>query len=250
MIHSHNTCAVILAAGKGTRMRSESPKVLAKLEGKPLVHFVIGNIQKAGIQNIVVVVGYKKEEVIDACSGFSHIQFVEQKEQLGTGHALLCVENALSHFSGSILVACGDVPLIQPATFQNLLVSNQTNQEYATVLSAILEDAGGYGRIVRNRAGSIARIVEHKDASVSELSIQEVNTGTYVFQSPPLFEKLKAIGSQNAQNEYYLPDLFKIYDTENKKCGVVMLKNSLESLGINSPDDLEYVSSVLSQGRV
>lgn len=249
MPEQSNICAVILAAGKGTRMKSDLPKVATPLLGKPLVVHVVDSLTKAGISNIVVVVGYKKEIVQEILSSYPQIRFVEQKEQLGTGHALLCTEELLGSFSGEILVCCGDVPLITPSSFRSLLDSHLLNENCATVLSAKVTEPQGYGRLFLDN-GKLKYIVEEKDASLEEKRIQEINTGTYAFRSPIVFEKLKSIGTNNAQGEYYLPDLIKIFHSEGKNTGVFRLLNSLESSGINSPEDLQSLTNLLQEGKV
>ncbi|TGK01272.1 UDP-N-acetylglucosamine diphosphorylase [Leptospira langatensis] len=237
--------AVVLAAGKGTRMKTELPKVAVSLNGKPLLNHVIDHLQKGGISNIVVVVGYKKEEVQALCSDIPGVRFAEQNEQLGTAHAVLCSESLVKDHTGPILVACGDVPMITGETFESLVSTHIQNGFSATLLSAKVENPTGYGRIVRNASGEVIAIVEEKDASPEQKKIDEINTGTYVFSSEGLFDSLKKIGNSNAQGEYYLPDLVELYKKEGKKLGAVVLKNSGESQGVNSPADLENLTAIL-----
>ncbi|MCE9501795.1 MAG: NTP transferase domain-containing protein [Leptospira sp.] len=247
---SSQICAVILAAGKGTRMKSDLPKVAVQLNDKPLICHVVENLLKAGIQDIVVIVGYKKEEVISLCKPYKSLRFVEQKEQLGTGHALLCAEDTLKNFNGTLIVACGDVPMISTATFQSLIDYHIKNNYEATVLSADLENPHGYGRIVRNHSGALVEIVEEKDADEETRKIREINTGTYCFNSPAVFLNLKKIGKDNAQGEYYLPDLIRISGKSAEKSGAMKLLNSIESSGINSIEDLEKLSYYIKEGRI
>jgi UDP-N-acetylglucosamine pyrophosphorylase len=230
-------------------MKSELPKVATPLLDKPLVAHVVESLIQSGITNIIVVVGYKKEIVQEILSKYPTIQFAEQTEQLGTGHALLCTEPLLSNFEGDVLVCCGDVPLITPKSFQSLRTFHTQNQNYATVLSAIVENPKGYGRLFRENS-KLKYIVEEKDASPEEKLITEINTGTYVFKSPIVFQKLKSIGTNNAQGEYYLPDLIKIYHSENQNTGAIQLQNSLESSGINSPEDLQQLTNLLQEGKI
>lgn len=231
-------------------MKSEHPKVATKLNGKPLIHYVIESLRKAGVQRICVIVGYKKEEVMQICSSFTGLEFVEQKEQLGTGHALLCAESLLKDFQGQLLVACGDTPLIHYTSFKNLLDTARKEEQFATVLSARIEKPDGYGRIIRNSDRELLAIIEHKDAKPEELKVDEINTGTYVFRSPEVFSTLKRVGTENAQGEYYLPDVIKIYVSESKKCGAVQLENAVESSGINSVQDLETIESLIKSRQV
>jgi UDP-N-acetylglucosamine pyrophosphorylase len=249
MNKNSNVCAVVLAAGKGTRMKSDLPKVVTLLESKPLILYVIDTLKKINISKIIVVVGYKKEIVMDLLKD-TGVEFVEQAEQLGTGHALLSTEPSLSSFQGHLLVCCGDVPFISAISFQSLLDTHIQNQYALTVLSAYVENPTGYGRILRNLSDDLEKIIEEKDASESEKSVKEVNTGTYVFQSPSVFSYLKTLGNDNAQKEYYLPDLIKIYNANGYKTGVLALSNSLESTGINSPEDLAFATSLLKDGKI
>jgi len=228
-------------------MKTEKPKVAVELNGKPLICHVIENIQSAGIHDIVVIVGYKKEEVIEICKPFSGIRFCEQKEQLGTAHALMSAEDLLGEFTGTVIVAAGDVPLISPDTFRQMADYHSQNQMECTVLSADMENPFGYGRIIRNDKGYVESIVEEKDASENEKLVTEINTGTYCFNAPYVFESLKKIGNDNAQKEYYLPDLVKIYKKNNRPVGAIKLQDPLESHGINSQEDLKMVSSLIKE---
>ncbi|TGK17904.1 UDP-N-acetylglucosamine diphosphorylase [Leptospira fluminis] len=245
---SKEAVAVVLAAGKGTRMKTDQPKVAVSLNGKPLLNHVLDHLREAGVADIVVVVGYKKEDVQALCSGIAGVKFAEQKEQLGTAHAVLSAESAVNGHRGPILVACGDVPMISGETFRALVQTHVENGFAATLLSAKVDQPKGYGRIVRNGSGEVVAIVEEKDATDEQRKIEEINTGTYVFSSDSLFESLKKIGNSNAQGEYYLPDLVALYKKEGKKLGAVVLKDSGESQGVNSPQDLEALAEILNGG--
>lgn len=248
----HNTVtAVILAAGKGTRMKSELPKVAVVLNESPLLLHVLRNIESAGIERKVVVVGYRKDVVTDIAKSFSGVEFAEQTEQLGTGHAVLSAEPKLAPYSGYTIVACGDAPLISAKSFSELIELHKSNGYSATVLSAKMENPTGYGRIIRSADdGSLLRIVEEKDASPEEKVVNEVNTGTYCFTTEDLFGALKQIGNDNAQKEYYLTDVIKIFRSLGKKVGAKTLANALESHGINSPDDLALAKQYIDKGLV
>ncbi|HMV43966.1 MAG TPA: NTP transferase domain-containing protein [Leptospiraceae bacterium] len=250
MSQTDKICAVVLAAGKGTRMKSELPKVATLLNGKPLLLHVLDNLIASGIKDIYVVVGFKKEVVMDLCKSYTNIHFVEQKEQLGTGHALLCCENSLKDFQGNLLVACGDVPLLTSTSFKNLANFHLTNHHSVTVLSAEIDTPKGYGRLIRNNANQLLRIVEEKDATDEERNVKEINTGTYIFNSPEVFQNLKKVNTENAQGEYYLPDLVKIANLKNEKTGALVLNNHLESSGVNSPEDLQRLESYIAEGKI
>jgi bifunctional UDP-N-acetylglucosamine pyrophosphorylase/glucosamine-1-phosphate N-acetyltransferase len=230
--------AVILAAGKGKRMRSSLPKVLHRLAGKPLVCWVVEAAQKAGISKIIVVIGYKGEMVKKALRRHP-VELVWQHSQLGTGHAVRMAYSKLKNFRGTLLVLAGDVPALKPETIRRLAEYHQKQKAFATVLTARWPDPAGYGRIVRSKAGDVLRIVEHKDATPAELKIREVNTGTFAFFIPPLFSLLAQIKNQNTQKEYYLPDVVSLLRRQKKKVAALLLKNLIEAQGVNSREELE-----------
>ncbi|MDZ4728070.1 MAG: sugar phosphate nucleotidyltransferase [Leptospira sp.] len=243
--------AVILAAGKGTRMKSELPKVAVVLNKSPLLIHVLKNIESANIKRKVIVVGYRKDVVIEIAKDFPGVEFAEQTEQLGTGHAVLCAEANIKSSDKYVLVACGDAPLISSQSFQSLLSTHIQKGYTATVLSAKMTDPTGYGRIIRSSDdGSLLRIVEQKDATDEEKSVNEVNTGTYCFSTEHLYSALKQIGNDNAQKEYYLTDVIKICVQLGLKVGALTLANSLESHGINSPEDLQTAEQYIEKGLV
>lgn len=226
-------------------MESELPKVLHSLLGKPLILHVIDNLKDSGINDLIVVVGYKGEMVIKAIG--DSVEYCWQKEQLGTGHAVMQTKDILKNYSGSILVACGDVPLIQSASFAQL--QDESNKEgiRAVVLTMIQQNPAGYGRIVTCNDNKIERIVEEKDATPKEKKIKEVNTGTYVFDKDLLFSGLKTIKTDNAQGEYYLPDVLDYIRSKGYSIGRVLLENCLEGSGINSKEDLARLEGFLQR---
>lgn len=243
--------AVILAAGKGTRMRSEHPKVAAQLAGRALLNHVIDNVVAAGFRRLVFVVGYRHEEVralVPELPGVS-AEFVMQTEQKGTGHAFLCAEPALADYSGPVLCTAGDMPLLSARSLKSLLELHQARSLAVTVLSARIDPPHGYGRIVRNAAGDAERIVEEKDADEAAKRITEVNTGAYVFNAPAVFGLIKRIGSNNAQNEYYLPDVLSLARAEGQGTDALALENAGEARGVNSPEELAELEALLQAGR-
>ncbi len=235
--------AVVLAAGKGVRMNSELPKVLHHLAGKPLVAHVIDNLKKSRIDDIILVVGYKGEDVQKKIG--DSVRYVWQKEQLGTGHAVLMADELLAGFKGQVLVACGDAPLISSESFQMLAEKMKEKDVKASVLTMILDKPQGYGRMVKDASGSLLRIVEEKDATDEERKITEVNTGTYVFDSEILFDGLKKIGNNNAQGEYYLPDIIGYIKSLGFKAVTCALKNPIEGSGINSKEELQRIEDLI-----
>ncbi|MCB1167252.1 MAG: NTP transferase domain-containing protein [Leptospiraceae bacterium] len=237
---SSNRMAVILAAGKGTRMKSELPKVALSIAGKPMIEHVLENLRSLNLSRIAVVVGYRKEEVINRIdlNRFPQVVFAEQTEQKGTAHALLAAKEAIGEAAGTLLVTSGDMPLIQPETFEQLFQSQENQDVAACVLSAIQQDPTGYGRLVRDNQGFLERIVEEKDADEETKKIKESNAGTYVFESPDIFSVLTRIDSENKQNEYYLPDAVKVYRTMGRKIGTLVLDDSDQTLGANTVDEL------------
>lgn len=226
-------------------MNSDIPKVLHPLNGKPLIGHVISSLREAGVEEIVTVVGYKGESVLDALP--KGVRHVWQREQLGTGHAVMQAEEVLSGFKGRVVIACGDVPLIRPRTFKKLigLCGEKTG---AALLTMTLDEPSGYGRIVKSKEGFFQRIVEEKDASPGERLINEVNTGTYVFDKDLLFAGLKRLDTNNAQNEYYLTDALGYIAGSGLDVAVLPLDDPTEGSGINKQDELirleEYIKNL------
>ena len=226
-------------------MNSDLPKVLHVLAGKPLVLHVIDNLKRSGVDDIVVVVGYRGEMVADAVAGSAGV--VWQREQLGTGHAVMQAESALKDFSGSVLIACGDVPLLGADTFKHLLESAGSGSVKAVVVTMIQANPHGYGRIVKDSQGNLERIVEEKDASDDIKKIREVNTGTYLFDARCLFDGLKTIDTDNAQGEYYLPDALQYVRKQGFVVKTLLLDNAIEGSGINSREELHKLEELLAK---
>jgi len=216
-------------------MKSELPKVLHPLCGKSLIEHVVDSLNSAGIDDILVVVGYRGDEVIDKLG--SRLNYVWQHEQLGTGHAVMQAEDYYRGYEGDVIIACGDVPLIKPETFRALIRSAEDEGTGAVVLTMIQENPTGYGRIIKEN-GKFVRIVEEKDANDEQRKIKEVNSGTYIFKSRYLFEGLKRINTQNAQGEYYLPDALNYILSAGLTVKTFPMTDSVEGRGINTREEL------------
>jgi len=226
-----NLATVILAAGKGTRMKSKLPKVLHKICGDTMISHVINAVAAAGVKKTIVVVGHGADRVTSEVAGRAQVAL--QEEQLGTAHALMQAAPYLSGFQGEILVLCGDTPLIEASTLLDLYHSHTEAGSDATVLTATVADPAGYGRVVRNDRGDLVKIVEQKDAAPEEKQIREINTGIYCFAAAGLFEALNRLAPNNAQGEYYLTDILEMYISEGRRVGAVRLDDPIEIMGIN-----------------
>ena len=222
---------IILAAGKGTRMKSSLPKVLHKAGGKASI----------------VVVGFGGAAVEEALAG--EAEFVTQAEQLGTGHAVLQTEPLLRGEKGTVLVLCGDTPLLTGTLLKKLVEEHAAAGAKATVLTAVMPDATGYGRVIRAADGTVAKIVEHKDATKEELGVREINSGIYCFSAPDLFAALHEVGNDNAQGEYYLPDVLEILKQKGEKIFAVAADSYEETLGVNSRAQLAASEKILRRRK-
>ena len=225
---------IILAAGKGTRMKSEKPKVTFELAGKSLLQRVINTSLKINSKLIGVVVGFKKELVVKSIIKHPNIQFVDQDQQNGTGHAVKCAKDLFADFTGTVFILCGDVPLLRAETLLEMLSFHEKSNAKCTVLTMLLDDPDKYGRIVRDDNNNVKEIVEFKDASEEIRLINEINTGIYCFDSVELFKSLEKVDNNNQQNEYYLTDVIKILYNNNEKVESVLLNDISEAAGINS----------------
>ena len=244
----HSLAAVILAAGKGTRMKSDLPKVLHKINDRPMVHYVIDLAKELNAEKTILIIGHERELVKTACAGLS-VEFAVQEPQLGTGHAVQMTEEMLSDFDGDILVLSGDVPLLTAQTMNALIQVHSQNDAAATLLTSDLDDPTGYGRVMRDADGSVYKIVEHKDANERERAVREINAGIYIFKAADLFRALKMVKNDNAQGEYYLPDVISIFISENKKVFAVKTDSFDETRGINTIEQLRDAETILSQRR-
>lgn len=233
----NNLKAVILAAGKGTRMESPLPKVLHKISGKPMVQYAIDAAKGAGVEQLCLIVGYGadllRQEITE-----DGIEFVVQEEQLGTGHAVKCAKDFIGK-EGETLILCGDTPVITSETLRNLVEQHRKDGNGVTVLSTILDDPSGYGRIVRDPYGNFVKSVEHKDATQQEKKNTEVNSGIYIFNSELLSETLDKIKNDNAQGEYYLPDALTIIKDEASVAVDAMIADDANEIqGVNTKEQL------------
>lgn len=238
-----NTRAIILAAGKGTRMKSKLPKVLHKVCGKPMIEHVIDNLKKSNVMDIFAVLGHESE-LVSRHLGAS-VGTVIQEEQLGTGHAVKQFESQLQDLDGQTIVICGDTPLISAETISGFVAHHNNTGAKATVLTAHTNTPYGYGRIIRNSAGTVNHIVEEKDATVEERTVGEINTGTFIFDNKALFGALKSVTNDNAQGEYYLPDVLKILREENETVEAFLCENIDETIGINDRIALAQAEATL-----
>lgn len=229
--------AVILAAGKGVRMKSDLPKVFHKICGKPMLEYVLNAVEAAGFDEIFVVVGYKSEMIKEYFVSHS-VTFVEQAEQLGTGHAVMQVEPYIREDS-HVAVLSGDMPLITAGTINKLFSLHLKSEAKATILTAVLKEPGHYGRVIKGDDGKVEKIVEAKDANPKEKTIKEINSSVYSFESRALFDALKEIRPENAQGEYYLTDVIGVLVNKGMKVLALELSDPAEASGINTPRELK-----------
>jgi bifunctional UDP-N-acetylglucosamine pyrophosphorylase/glucosamine-1-phosphate N-acetyltransferase len=239
---------VILAAGKGTRMKSSLPKVLHRVAGTPMIEHVMAAAQSLQPRSITLVVGHMKELLRQGLEKYPGLSYVTQEPQLGTGHALLQTAGVLERENGVVLLLSGDVPLLKGHTLAALVSKHMESKAAATVLTAMVEQPYGYGRIVRVK-GRISRIVEERDASPSQRKIREINSGVYVFSLGPLFDSLRGLAAANAQGEYYLTDLVATYRRRRLGVETIVVEDANEIRGINSRSELAEASRIVRQKK-
>ncbi|NSW92536.1 MAG: bifunctional UDP-N-acetylglucosamine diphosphorylase/glucosamine-1-phosphate N-acetyltransferase GlmU [Firmicutes bacterium] len=235
--------ALVLAAGEGKRMKSKHSKVIHKICGKPVISWVCNAVEKAGFTETIIVVGHRADEVKEYLG--DKYQYVFQEEQLGTGHAVIQAESLLREREGLVFILYGDTPLISPKTMNDAIAFHKNSGCQATIVTAVLDDPSGYGRIVRDPDGSVVRIVEHVDASPEERNIKEINSGMYCFCIKDLLSALKDLDNNNDQGEYYITDTIEILLKKGLKVGAYEVKNPQEILGINDRIQLYQVSEIM-----
>ncbi|MFZ7104735.1 MAG: bifunctional UDP-N-acetylglucosamine diphosphorylase/glucosamine-1-phosphate N-acetyltransferase GlmU [Peptococcaceae bacterium] len=236
--------AIVLAAGQGTRMKSELPKVLHRVMGKPMLEHVLSTLSKVQVDRKILVLGHGAEKIQESLQ--DRTEFVYQREQLGTGHAVMQAEDLLDQDMKNVLVVCGDTPLLRAETLDRLIAKHDDSDAVVTILTSIIDNPEGYGRIIRQN-GQVIAIVEEKDAAEEEKKICEINTGTYCFTGAFLKEYLNTLTNNNTQQEYYLTDLIKIAVANNLKVAAHILEDIKESLGINNKLQLAEAEQVLRQ---
>ena len=239
--------SVILAAGKGTRMKSDRAKVLFPIAGRPLLLHVLDSVEAAGFDRVIAVVGHQADRVREALEG-RRVQTVLQEPQLGTGHAVMCAAPLLEGVTDPIAVLAGDAPLIRPSTLRSMLEHHHRTGAAVTLLSAVLEDPKGYGRVVR-RDGTVIAIVEDRDAGPEEQAIREINSSIYAFDGPFLLRGLPRLKNENRQKEYYLTDLVHLAFAEGRRVEGLPVADPMEVAGVNTVEQLEAAEKLLAERR-
>lgn len=250
---THAPIAMILAAGKGTRMKSDLPKVLHPIGDRPMVAAVVDACRAAGCQRVILVVGYKQELVREAFAGDAKIEYAVQDQQLGTGHAVQCAEpllrSAATREGQPVFVLAGDGPLIRAATLKALLDRHNSSRAAATLATSLIADPTGYGRIVRDPAGRFSAIVEHKQCSPDQLAIREVNPSYYCFDAHALYSTLPRVKRQESNGEYYLTDVPALLLAEGKTVEVIDAVPPEDVLSINTLEQLAEVDAIYRARR-
>ena len=241
----NNVKALVLAAGKGTRLQTEGinlPKVMRLADGKPLLHYVLAALDFLPQEDVILVVGYQREAVLEVYPQYPH---AVQAEQHGTGHAVQCAAHLLQGFDGHVLICCGDTPLVQKSTFESLMQLHLKEGNACTMLSAILDEGGNYGRVLREEDGAFKCIVEARDCTPEQAAVREVNVGTYLFRVPELLAALDQLTDNNAQGELYLTDCPAIIKAAGHRVGVCDTCSEREMLGVNTVEQLQEVEDIL-----
>ena len=242
-----NVAIVILAAGMGTRMKSDKAKVLHEVAGRPMIAYVVEAAQKIAEDNVVVVIGHQASTVRSTLSAYPKLLFAYQEQQLGTAHAVLCAVPHIPDHCEEVIILCGDVPLIQPETIAGLIKDHKDDDRDISLLAVELDNPFGYGRVLVNENNSLAGIIEEADASAEQKKITLINTGVYCINRDFLLEALPKIGCDNAQGELYLTDVIGIGYRENRKMGVRVSGDYQQILGVNTIQDLELVGGIMEK---
>lgn len=242
-----NTTAIILAAGKGTRMNSDEPKVLHEVCGRPMLAYVMDACRGAGADRLLVVVGYRAESVQQAFAGENHdVTWVPQDPQLGTGHAVMVCRDQLTESNGPVLVLAGDGPLVRAETLKELLETHARENAACTLATSILPDPGRYGRVVRDETGEVSGVVEYLDADEDQRRISEVNVSLYCFDSEALLDVLGKLSNDNAKGEYYLTDALALLREDGRKLAAVPAAKSEDVLSVNTDEELRRVEQIMN----
>ncbi len=244
-----NFATIIMAAGKGTRMKDPSKaKVMFEVNNKPMIQHVAELAKSVGSEKIITVVGYQRESVVEQLSKvMPEIQFCVQDPQLGTGHAVIQAEPLLRTYKGEVLVLSGDVPILRKVTIEKLIEQHRDNNAVGTILTAELDDPTGYGRILRSKTGYVLGIKEHKDATDEQRTVKEINSGIYLFDNKYLFDALQHINPHNAQNEYYLTDVFSYFYKHKLVVSAMVTDDPNEIRGVNTFEQLKEAEEVLNK---
>ncbi len=244
-----DTAAIVLAAGKSTRMKSDLPKVLHEVCGRPMLAFVLNACRLAGVDRLLVVVGHGKNQVIKRFEDGDGIEWIEQKKQNGTGHAVHCCRAALEDFDGSVLVIAGDMPLVRRETLAALLEIRERTGDAVTLATTELDDPTSYGRIVRDEKGKLEAIVEHNDCTAQQREICEVNPSYYCFDAKRMFGALEQLKPEGSKGEYYLTDLVRVFRRAAAGVSASIRVDAADAVGINSRLDLAMVNRAV-QDRI
>lgn len=242
---SSNICIVILAAGLGTRMKSDKAKVLHEICGRPMIDYVVKTANRVAGPNVVVVIGHQAELVKQAVMDSGQAIFATQAQQLGTGHAVMCAMPHISTGVEKVVILCGDVPMIRPATIEHLVSDHNRRQRDLSLLAVQVEQPKGYGRIILDANSQLVAIVEEKDADAAQKEIKIINSGIYVVNKSFLEQALPQLRADNAQKELYLTDIIQLGSRDRRSIGAVMGGDSAEIIGINSREDLQHVENLM-----
>ena len=239
---------IIMAAGKGTRMKSEIPKVLHELSGDTLLNHVIKSSEELSPDKIIIIIGYQAELVKKTISS-DNILYSMQENQYGTGHAVMQAKPHLKNFKGNTLILSGDVPLIKASTLSSLINKHELGNYDACMLTAEIKNPEGYGRVIRDINGNLKKVQEHKDCNHEQLNINEINSGIYIFDNQRLFELLPMLDNNNQQSEYYLPDVLSMMVKDGRKIGLEKIKNNDEIQGVNTLEQLSYLENIYEKNN-